>query len=158
MSFKLIYWPCWVLVASRGIFHCSRRAPECMGSVVATCRLSYSKACGILLHQPKIEPVCPALQGRFLTTDHQESPHPSLTSRHPCPVLRGQHHDSSPAAVLVSGDPRAGLAFPGDHGYLSSWARADAQKKCLCFLTPGQSYVKQLSRPPCQEVLLRGGG
>ena len=36
-------------------------------SLVAS-RLSYPKACGILVPQPGIEPKSPALQGRFLTT------------------------------------------------------------------------------------------
>ena len=37
-------------------------------SVIAACRLSFPKACGILVPCPGIEPVSPALQGRFLTT------------------------------------------------------------------------------------------
>ena len=38
------------------------------GSVVVVCRLSCRKACEILVHQPGIEPVSPALEGEFLTT------------------------------------------------------------------------------------------
>ena len=40
----------------------------CLGSVVVTCRLSRSAACGILVRQPGIEPASPELQGGFLTT------------------------------------------------------------------------------------------
>ena len=42
------------------------------GSVSVLLRLSCSAACGILLPHPGIEPMSPALQGRFLTTGPQE--------------------------------------------------------------------------------------
>ena len=38
-------------------------------SVVGAPRLSFSMACGFLVPQPGIEPVSPALQGGFLTTE-----------------------------------------------------------------------------------------
>ena len=38
------------------------------GSVVVPCELICSQACGILIPQPGIEPLLPALQGRFATT------------------------------------------------------------------------------------------
>ena len=41
---------------------------RCVGSVVTVHGLSCSVACGILLPGPGIEPMSPALQGRFLTT------------------------------------------------------------------------------------------
>ena len=43
-------------------------ALERTGSVVVACRLSCPVACGILVPLPGIEPMSPALQGRFLTT------------------------------------------------------------------------------------------
>ena len=57
-----------------------------------------------------------------------------------------------------SGDPKGRLNFPGDHGCLPSWARADDQEKCLHFLMSRESSVKQLSRPPCLEVAPGVGG
>lgn len=53
-----------------------------------------------------------------------------------------------------SGHPRGRWNFPEHRGYLPSWAGTYAQKKCFCFLASGESYVKQLSRPLCLEVLL----
>ena len=54
------------------------RALEHMGLLVAVRRLSCSKACGILVPQPEIEPVSPALKGRFLTAGPPgKSPHTS---------------------------------------------------------------------------------
>ena len=44
-------------------------------SLVVAHGLSCSTACGILVPQPGIEPVSPALQGRFLPLDHQRSSH-----------------------------------------------------------------------------------
>ena len=46
----------------------SERAPELMGSVVVTCGLGCPVACGILLPQPGIEPMSPALEDELLTT------------------------------------------------------------------------------------------
>ena len=43
-----------------------------MGSVVTA--LSCSAACGILVPQPSIKPMSPALQGGFLTTEPPEKP------------------------------------------------------------------------------------
>ena len=40
----------------------------CTGSVVVAHRLRSPAACGILIPQPGIRPLPPALQGRFLTT------------------------------------------------------------------------------------------
>ena len=51
------------LLASRGIFSSWR-----LDSVVMAYGLSCSMACGILVPQPDIGPVCPALHGRFLTS------------------------------------------------------------------------------------------
>ena len=42
------------------------------GSVVVVCGLSCRKAYEILVHQPGIEPVSPALEGGFLTTGPPE--------------------------------------------------------------------------------------
>ena len=41
---------------------------QCMDSLVVVCRLSCSTACRILVPQPEIQPVSPALQSGFLTT------------------------------------------------------------------------------------------
>ena len=41
---------------------------RCTSSVVVACGLSCPRAYGILVPQPGIEPVSPALEGRFLTT------------------------------------------------------------------------------------------
>ena len=50
------------------IFHCGTQALELAGSVVAAHRLSCPTACGILIPQPGIKPMSPALEGGFLTT------------------------------------------------------------------------------------------
>ena len=47
-------------------------------SLVAACGFSCSKACGILVPWPGIEPESPALQGGFSTLDHQGSPSNTL--------------------------------------------------------------------------------
>ena len=44
-------------------------------SLAAACRLSCSLACTILVLWPGMEPVFPALQGRFFTPDQQGSPY-----------------------------------------------------------------------------------
>ena len=54
-STLFIYWLRQVLVASLGIF-------------VAVRRLSCPVACGILVPQQGVQPMSPALEGRFLTT------------------------------------------------------------------------------------------
>ena len=76
----LIYvftWLLRVLVAARGIFPAACRILHycswtlqlwSMGSVVAALGLCFSEACGILVPWPRIKPLTPALQGRFLTT------------------------------------------------------------------------------------------
>ena len=45
-----------------------------MGSVVEAHGLSCPTACGVLVPRPGIEPTSPALEGRFLSMDHQGSP------------------------------------------------------------------------------------
>ena len=65
----LFIWLRWVLVASCGSWvHRLDLWCRHMGTVVAASWLSCSSACGILVPQPGIEPVSPALQGGFLTT------------------------------------------------------------------------------------------
>ena len=51
-----------------GFSSCDAQALEHEGSVVVACKLSCPVACGILVPGPGIEPVSPALEGRFLTT------------------------------------------------------------------------------------------
>ena len=46
----------------------AHRLHVAQASVVGPCGLSCSEACGILVHQPGIEPAAPALQGGFFTT------------------------------------------------------------------------------------------
>ena len=58
-------------VAARGL--------QSTGSVVVARGLSCSAACGILVPRPGIEPVSPALQGRFLTTGPPGKPPCQLT-------------------------------------------------------------------------------
>ena len=45
-----------------------------VNSVAAEVGLNCSQACGVLVPWSGTEPMSPALQGRFLTTDHQEIP------------------------------------------------------------------------------------
>ena len=58
------------LTAAHGIFHCGVQAPRygTQGSLVAVRGLSSPAACGILIPQPGIEFMSPALEGRFLNT------------------------------------------------------------------------------------------
>ena len=53
-----------------GVFLAVHKFSSCgaQASVVAVLRLSCSTACGILIPQPSIKLMSPALQGKFLTT------------------------------------------------------------------------------------------
>ena len=73
----LLIWMHRVLVAAHrifsascGTFSCTAQSLQlwCVGSVVVTCGLCCSVACGILVPQPGIESMYPALQNGFLTT------------------------------------------------------------------------------------------
>ena len=75
----LSLWPAgFSLVVACGFSFssCGSWAPGHMGSVVCSmqalsvvaCRLSCPAACGILVPRPRIEPMSPALEGRFFTT------------------------------------------------------------------------------------------
>lgn len=65
-------WPMGFLVVSCGLSSCGSWAPECIGfrggSVSVVCTFSCSTVCGVLVPQPEIQPVSPALQDRFFTT------------------------------------------------------------------------------------------
>ena len=61
-------WHVGTLVVAYGLSSCGVWAPQHVGSVVAACGLSCPAACGILVPRPGMEPVSPALEGRFLTT------------------------------------------------------------------------------------------
>ena len=69
----LFIWLPWVLIASRRICVVSRRSCCCdqqtpvvgFGLSAGLCRLGCSAACGILVPWSGMEPVPPALQGRF---------------------------------------------------------------------------------------------
>ena len=54
---------CQVSVGAHGIFRCIAQA-----SLKLWHKLSCPVACGILVLQPRTDPVSPALEGRFLTT------------------------------------------------------------------------------------------
>ena len=73
-----VVWLCRVLIVARGIFCFSTWTPvvahgcrEC-GSLYAALVLSCFTACGILVPQPGIQPISPALPSRFLTTGPPE--------------------------------------------------------------------------------------
>ena len=66
--------PCGTFVAVHRLFSCDTWAPEHVGSVVAACRLSCLKACGILVAWTGIKPTSSALQGGFLTIRPPGSP------------------------------------------------------------------------------------
>ena len=51
-----------------GLSSCDSWALEHVGSVAAARHLSSFMACETLVPEPGIEPMCPALQGGFLTT------------------------------------------------------------------------------------------
>ena len=56
------------IVAYRLLSNCGVQAPECTGSIVVVRGLSCPTTWGILVPQPEIEPMSPALEGGFLTT------------------------------------------------------------------------------------------
>ena len=56
------------LVVHGGFSSCGAWTLDYMSSVFAAFRLSFPMACGILVPQPGIEPVSPALESKFLTT------------------------------------------------------------------------------------------
>ena len=60
------------LTCVMGLFHCSTQTLQlwCMGSI--TCGLSFPVACRILVPWPRIEPMSPALEGRYLTAGTRE--------------------------------------------------------------------------------------
>ena len=72
LSFLLkifIYFTLSVLVVACRIFIMSCRIFSCGAQILVVAhRVSCSEACGILVPRPGIEPVSPALEGRFLTT------------------------------------------------------------------------------------------
>ena len=61
--FFFFFWFCWVVYA----LHMFLQLP-CTGSVLEAHGLSSLEAGGIWVHQPGIEPVPLALEGRFITT------------------------------------------------------------------------------------------
>ena len=56
------------IVVAHGLSSCGTWALECTDSVDLACRLSCPVACGILVPQPGIKPMSPALEGGFLIT------------------------------------------------------------------------------------------
>ena len=67
---NIYLWLRWVVVVShRLLSSCSTCVSECVGSVFVIHRFSCPTSCGILVFRPGIEPVSPALQSGFLTTD-----------------------------------------------------------------------------------------
>ena len=65
----------FIYLVALGLGCCTQALSSwCVGSVVEAHGLSCSVACGILLLRPGIEPMSPALQGRFSTSGPPESP------------------------------------------------------------------------------------
>ena len=62
------------VVVARRLSSCGKWAPEQAGSIVAARGLSCPAARGILVPRPGIELSSPALEGGFLTLDHQGRP------------------------------------------------------------------------------------
>ena len=63
-------WHVGSFVAACGLLSkCGSQVPECVGSVVISLRFGCPVACGILVPQPGIKLVSPALEGGFLTTE-----------------------------------------------------------------------------------------
>ena len=60
--------PAGSFTAMQGFSSCNAGAPEQTSSVVAMHRLSCSGAYGIIIPWPEVEPVFPALRGRFFIT------------------------------------------------------------------------------------------
>ena len=67
---KLMYLAVLGLSCGTGDLHCDQQdlLLQCVGSVVAASRFSCSKACGILVPHPGIEPMSPELEDVFITT------------------------------------------------------------------------------------------
>ena len=64
------------------LFGCIRSQLQQVGfCLVVACRLSCSKTCGILVPQPGIEPMSPALEGRFSITRPRDVPTPTLKTK-----------------------------------------------------------------------------
>ena len=71
-----------------------------LNSLVAVCKLSCSTACGILVSQAGIEPISPALQGRFLTTGPPGKSPGTASSASSSLYCTGTKH-SSPSSCLL---------------------------------------------------------
>ena len=56
-------------IYSTQALHCGELALELMGSEIVACQLSSSAACEILITLLGIEPLSPAWQGKFLTSE-----------------------------------------------------------------------------------------
>ena len=57
----------WLSAEACGIFHCGLCSPEC-GLSSCSIWATYPTICGLLFSRQGVEPVLPALAGRFLTT------------------------------------------------------------------------------------------
>ena len=74
---KLIHLA-WSFITAHRLSSHGTQAPECTDfSSYGMCRLSCSKACGIIVPQPGLEPTSPALQGKFLITRPRGKPSPT---------------------------------------------------------------------------------
>ena len=65
--FKIFIWLHWVLVAMCGLLIAADGLLSSCGSVVTVCGLHCPLAYEILVPQPGIKPLSPALEGRFST-------------------------------------------------------------------------------------------
>ena len=64
----LCVWLPWVLWLEGCLLHCAGSFTVALGLWQLQRRLGCSRTCGTLVHLPGMEPVSPALQGRFLNT------------------------------------------------------------------------------------------
>ena len=81
---------------------CGAQALERTDSLVAVCGLSTSEACGILIPQPRIKPVSPALEGGFLTTGPPRTTLYKVFTRRifsSCPMLQTGYTLDLPVAL-----------------------------------------------------------
>ena len=74
MAHGVFFARCWILfvvVVADRLSSCGIQALEHAGSVAVVCGHSCSVVCGILVPQPRMEPVSIALQGKSLTVGPQ---------------------------------------------------------------------------------------
>ena len=108
--------------------------------------LSCSSACGILLPQPGIEPVSPALQGRFLTTGPPgKSPDPHTSPLQAPSWLWFKYSRASVAHIVSPCCPNAFHVFSaslhGQSGPCSPLVSLSLQTSSWLMLTHSMTYA-----------------